>query len=130
MANDNTWITCRHVMNGSAEHVILRPDKMCVCSSCAENVDIVETEEVYTLDKDRLEFTLESFDGIDVLENIGKIRDRLGRIVAENRNGTDRRSGKDRRLGGASSYNGPERRSLKYRRSGIDRRTTLEPDFA
>ena len=34
----------------------------------------------------------------------------------------ERRSGRDRRNGGASSYNGLERRSLNFRRSGIERR--------
>ena len=34
------------------------------------------------------------------------------------RNGTlERRSGRDRRNGGASSYTGPERRRVKYRRT-------------
>ncbi len=36
----------------------------------------------------------------------------------ERRSGNDRRSGRDRRKGGTSSYNGPERRSLKYRGFG------------
>jgi hypothetical protein len=40
----------------------------------------------------------------------------------EKRSGNDRRPGRDRRNGGASSYNGPERRSLKFRRNDIDRR--------
>jgi hypothetical protein len=40
----------------------------------------------------------------------------------EKRSGNDRRPGRDQRNGGASSYNGPERRSLKFRRNDIDRR--------
>ena len=40
----------------------------------------------------------------------------------EKRIGRGRRSVRDRRSRGASSYNGPERRSLKYRRSDKDRR--------
>jgi len=35
---------------------------------------------------------------------------------------TDRRTRGDRRNGGSSSYKGPERRSLKYRRNDTDRR--------
>jgi hypothetical protein len=42
--------------------------------------------------------------------------------MSERRTGNDRRSRKDRRKGGTSSYNGPERRSLRYRRSDTDRR--------
>ena len=34
----------------------------------------------------------------------------------------DRRVNKNRRKGGASSYSGPEKRAIKYRRSGNDRR--------
>ncbi len=34
----------------------------------------------------------------------------------EKRSGNDRRPERDRRKGGTSSYNGPERRSLKFRR--------------
>ena len=45
-----------------------------------------------------------------------------GNKMSERRTGTDRRSGRDRRNGGTSSYNGPERRSLRYRRSDTERR--------
>ncbi len=44
----------------------------------------------------------------------------------EKRSGKGRRSGRDRRHGGTSSYNGPERRGIKYRRSDIDRRDKKE----
>lgn len=40
----------------------------------------------------------------------------------DKRSGVDRRTNKDRRKGGSSSYKGPERRSLKYRRSDTNRR--------
>jgi len=42
--------------------------------------------------------------------------------MIEKRSGADERSGKDRRTGGNSSYNGPERRSLRFRRSSVNRR--------
>jgi hypothetical protein len=38
---------------------------------------------------------------------------------------SDRRVGGDRRKGGTSTYTGPERRILKYRRTGLDRRDLL-----
>ncbi|CAD7844654.1 MAG: hypothetical protein [Olavius algarvensis Delta 4 endosymbiont] len=38
---------------------------------------------------------------------------------------SDRRSGLDRRVSKEPSYSGPERRQLKYRRIGIDRRGSL-----
>ena len=42
--------------------------------------------------------------------------------MADKREDTDRRTGKDRRSGGSSDYNGPERRSKRFGRSGVDRR--------
>lgn len=38
---------------------------------------------------------------------------------------TDRRSGLERRMEGAHAYTGPERRQLKHRRIGFDRRGLL-----
>ncbi|MCP4372377.1 MAG: hypothetical protein GY797_30370 [Deltaproteobacteria bacterium] len=40
----------------------------------------------------------------------------------DRRTGKDRRSGKDKRKGGTSSYNGPEKRRLRFRRSETERR--------
>lgn len=42
--------------------------------------------------------------------------------MVEKRKEIDRRKDKDRRKGGTSSYNGPEKRGTKYRRSDVDRR--------
>ncbi len=42
--------------------------------------------------------------------------------MIEKRNSIDRRSARDRRKGGNFSYYGPERRSLRFRRSDTDRR--------
>jgi len=44
----------------------------------------------------------------------------------DRRTGKNLRSGKDNRKGGSSSYNGPEKRSLRFRRSEIDRRKKKE----
>ncbi|MBT8357991.1 MAG: hypothetical protein HKO79_10805 [Desulfobacterales bacterium] len=44
----------------------------------------------------------------------------------ERRTGKDRRSGKDKRKGGSSSYNGPEKRGLRFRRSETERRKKKE----
>ena len=40
----------------------------------------------------------------------------------DKRSNVDRRSKKDRRKGGVSPSNGPERRGIKYQRSDTDRR--------
>ena len=47
----NTWIVCKHVMNGSAEKVQVRPDKVCFCEACAEDPTILATEDIYVLDE-------------------------------------------------------------------------------
>ncbi|MBT8352428.1 MAG: hypothetical protein KJO26_14510 [Deltaproteobacteria bacterium] len=44
----------------------------------------------------------------------------------ERRTSKDRRSGKDKRKGGSSSYNGPEKRGLRFRRSETERRKKKE----
>jgi len=49
--NSNTWIVCKHVMDGSAEKVQVRPDRVCFCTSCAEDPTIMETEDIYVLDE-------------------------------------------------------------------------------
>ena len=115
-----TWIICRHVMDGSAEQVELRKDKICLCSECAEDIDIVNTEEVFILDEDRLEYTLHHFSHVDGLRHFGKARDPHGRIIK------NKRSGKDRRSANPMPYTGSERRNLKYRRRGDDRRVRTE----
>ncbi len=44
----------------------------------------------------------------------------------DRRTGKKRRSGKDNRKGGSSSYNGPEKRSLRFRREETARRKRKE----
>jgi hypothetical protein len=111
-------------MDGSAESVELRKDKICLCSVCAEDIDIVNTEEVFILDEDRLEYTLHNFKHVDGLCHIGKTMDPHGRIIANKRSGKDRRSNEDRRSADPKEYEGTERRSLKHRRRGDERRVT------
>ncbi len=47
----NTWIVCKHVMDGTTEKVQVRRDKVCMCLACAEDPTILETEEIYILDE-------------------------------------------------------------------------------
>jgi len=42
--------------------------------------------------------------------------------MVDKRSGKDRRTNTDRRKGGASSYDGPEKRGVKYQRSDKNRR--------
>ena len=51
MDEDNTWIVCRHVMNGTAVKVQVRRDNVCMCLDCAEDPTILETEEINILDE-------------------------------------------------------------------------------
>jgi len=51
MDENNTWLVCKHVMNGSAEKVQVRNDKVCFCLECAEDPTIMETEDICVLDE-------------------------------------------------------------------------------
>ena len=51
MDENNTWLVCKHVMNGSAEKVQVRSDKVCFCLECAEDPTIMETEDICVLDE-------------------------------------------------------------------------------
>jgi len=54
MDENNTWLVCKHVMNGSAEKVNVRNDKVCFCLECAEDPTIMETEDICVLDESLL----------------------------------------------------------------------------
>ena len=47
----DTWIVCKHVMDGTAEKVQVRGDKVCMCLACAEDPTILETEQIHILDE-------------------------------------------------------------------------------
>ena len=51
MEETNTWIVCQHVMNGTAEKVQVRQDKVCLCLECAEDATIMETNQIHILDE-------------------------------------------------------------------------------
>jgi hypothetical protein len=51
-------------------------------------------------------------------------------MMANKRENTDRRSEKDRRSGGRSNYNGPERRSQRFRRNDVNRRKKSKKQFS
>ena len=52
MKENGTWIVCKHVMDGSTEKVqIRRQDKICMCLACAEDLTILETDEIHILDE-------------------------------------------------------------------------------
>ena len=54
MEENDTWIVCKHVMDGTAEKVQVRRDNVCMCLSCSEDPTILETEEIYILDESLL----------------------------------------------------------------------------
>lgn len=51
MDDENTWLVCKHVMNGSADRVQVRSDKVCFCLECAEDPTIMDTEDIGVLDE-------------------------------------------------------------------------------
>ena len=122
MGPESTWVTCIHVVNGSAEHVKMRPEKMCLCSACVEAVHLVKTNEICILDQARLECILIEIEKIDGLWHLGKYRDQNGNFALERRNQTERRSSADRRLAGAYFNTGQDRRNQNPDRRMIDRR--------
>ena len=124
MGSDSTWVTCTHVMDGSADHIKMRPEKICLCSACVEKVNLVSTREICILDQSRLECIIESIAQIDGLWHLGKYRDHQGKLLTERRKHTERRSGADRRLGGAFLDTEQEMRSQKTDRRTIDRRVS------
>ena len=54
MEENDTWIVCKHVMDGTAEKVQVRRDHVCMCLACSEDPTILETEEIYILDESLL----------------------------------------------------------------------------
>jgi len=62
----DTWIVCKHVMDGTAEKVQVRRDKVCLCLDCAEDPTIMETVDVHILDEpllmERLKRISQAFD--------------------------------------------------------------------
>lgn len=51
MDENNIWIVCKHVMNGTADKVHVSKDKVCMCLACAEDPTMMETEEFNILDE-------------------------------------------------------------------------------
>ena len=51
MDENITWLVCKHVMDGSAEKVQVRNDKVCFCMKCAEDPTIMNTEDICILDE-------------------------------------------------------------------------------
>ena len=67
MEENSTWIVCKHVMDGTAEKVQVRRDKVCLCLDCAEDATIMETEQIHILDEpllmERLKKISQAFQG-------------------------------------------------------------------
>lgn len=117
MTTNKKWLVCKHVMDGTAGMATLGVKNTCLCSKCASDSDILYTENVCTLDEDRLVYTIKGIDQIDNIELLGEDEGRSEKIETDKRKAKDRRTSHDRRMGGASFYNGPERRGTKYRRN-------------
>lgn len=54
MEDTNTWIVCKHVMDGSAEKVQIRRDKVCMCLACADDPTVLNTHEINILEEPQL----------------------------------------------------------------------------
>ena len=125
MVSETTWVTCKHVMDGSANHIKMRPEKICLCSACVNKVELVKTKEICILNQSRLECIIESIEQIDGLWHLGKYRNPLGKLATERRQQKERRSGVDRRLGGAYLNTGKLKRGRASDRRSIERRAEM-----
>jgi len=72
MVKRKTWITCSHVMNGSAEIVTLRPNRYCACEKCLDDVRKVKTADVHIVEEDRLLGMLKDFNVVNGAEYINR----------------------------------------------------------
>jgi hypothetical protein len=65
MDENNTWIVCKHIINGTAEKVHVRRDNVCMCPACAEDPTLLETEEIQIIEEpllmERLKIISQSF---------------------------------------------------------------------
>jgi len=125
MGSDSTWVTCKHVMNGSATHIKMRPEKICLCSACVDSINLIKTKEICIIDQRRLEDIIEDIEQIDGLWHLGKYRDLHGKFASDRRMYSERRSNVDRRLGGAFLNTGSDRRIVKRDRRMIERRAEI-----
>jgi hypothetical protein len=57
-------------MDGSAESAVIRVDGLCACEKCAEQVNLMETDQVHIVEEDRLIGILEDISIVDGIENI------------------------------------------------------------
>ena len=54
MEENDTWIVCKHVVEGTAEKVQVRRDNVCMSLACSEDTTLLETEEIHILDESLL----------------------------------------------------------------------------
>lgn len=69
MDENSTWLVCKHVMNGTADKVQVRRDKVCFCMKCAEDPTIMETEDIFVLEEALLMERLKKISQSDALLN-------------------------------------------------------------
>jgi hypothetical protein len=70
MTERRTWMTCRHIMDGSAKTATLRIDGLCACEICTEQVNLMETDQVHIVEEDRLIGILKDLETVHGIENI------------------------------------------------------------
>jgi hypothetical protein len=70
MTERPTWITCRHIMDGSAKSATIRADGLCACEKCKEQVNLMETDQVHIVEEDRLIGILDDIKTVHGIENI------------------------------------------------------------
>ena len=57
-------------MDGSAKTAIINANGLCACEKCAEQLNLMETDQVHIVEEDRLVGILEDIKTIHGIENI------------------------------------------------------------
>jgi hypothetical protein len=67
MDKDALWGVCEHILAGSADEILLRPDKIALCTLCTV---ILPVEDLHAVDESRL---AELIKDIDIVDGIGSL---------------------------------------------------------
>ena len=64
---ENLWGACEHILKGSANEILLRPDKISLCRLCAVILPVEDLHAVYE------SHLMELIKDIDIIDDIGPL---------------------------------------------------------
>ncbi len=68
MDQENLWRVCEHILTGSANEILLRPDKIAFCKLCAVVPPVEDLHPVYESHLMKLIKNIDIVDGIGPLD--------------------------------------------------------------